>query len=796
MSEFAGARAPLRLALVTSSYAYIEDGVALTLNRLVRYLEGRGVEVLVFTPAPPRRSLPHAGRIEPVPSAPMPVRPEYRLTFGLPRAQRERMRAFAPDIVHIATPDFLGHAALKFARALGVPVVASFHTRYDAYLKHYGLGFLEPEAARRLRRFHDAFDEVYAPSASMLEALTAEGARNVRLWPRASTPNASIPAPVTRPGARRGDRPGSRRGGVRRAPGAREGLAAFAGAAPSCIAKELDHAAIAIGEGPDEAMLRAAAPRRSSPAFCAGRSCRGPWRAATSSSFRAPPRPSAVSPWRRWPAGCRRSAPRPPAAARWCATGSPVFSSPAIPARRSPRRCCGSGGRGPAAADGRGRPRRATEFSWDAAMEGLLARYRRLTGKREAARLPSRRSLRLVDVCGFYSDQGGGVRGYVARKIAAAAAHGHHVSVIAPGRENRIEQRDGGRIVWVASPPMPSDRRYRRFDRAAPVWRAIDAERPDILEGSTPWRGGWLARDWPGRAPRALIFHQDFVAAYPQPLLDRFLSHDAIDRLFAPWWANVRRLSQGFDVTVTAGDWLAARLARLGIARPVSIPFGVEPNRFSPRRRDEALRADLLRGGGVGPEGRLLLAVGRFHPEKRWGVILEGFRRARATRGIWFSSASATVCAAPPSSAPPRASPVSGCWARSTSVIASPLSTPAPICWCTAPAPRPTAWSSPRRSPRACRWSRPTAAAPRTSPVARTAASTAPGGRATAPAPSRNPSRPPGPRGRRRSPMCRITSAGCSASTRGCWREPTPERACRRAADGLAWPVAARAAVC
>ena len=238
--------------------------------------------------------------------------------------------------------------------------------------------------------------------------------------------------------------------------------------------------------------------------------------------------------------------------------------------------------------------------------------------------------MRIVDVCGFYAEQGGGVRSYVRQKLAAAAEHGHHVSVIAPGVADRVESVAGGRVVWLASPAMPFDPRYRRFRDAGPVWRAIDAERPDILEGSSPWRGGWLARDWPGRAPRALIFHQDFVAGYPCTLLDRWLSHAAIDRLFAPWWARLRRLSEGFDVTVTAGDWLAARLAKLGLKRLQAIPFGVEPGRFTPTRRDPGLRAEMLGRCGLGPGDSLLLAVGRFHPEKRWGVILEGFRRAKA----------------------------------------------------------------------------------------------------------------------------------------------------------------------
>ena len=35
----------MRVALFTGNYNYIKDGVALTLNRLVAFLEGRGVPV-------------------------------------------------------------------------------------------------------------------------------------------------------------------------------------------------------------------------------------------------------------------------------------------------------------------------------------------------------------------------------------------------------------------------------------------------------------------------------------------------------------------------------------------------------------------------------------------------------------------------------------------------------------------------------------------------------------------------------------------------------------------------------
>jgi alpha-1,6-mannosyltransferase len=141
-----------------------------------------------------------------------------------------------------------------------------------------------------------------------------------------------------------------------------------------------------------------------------------------------------------------------------------------------------------------------------------------------------------------------------------------------------------------------------------------------------------MAGHWTGSAVKSLVFHQDFIAGYPYTLLGGFLSRSRIDSLFGAYWRYVRRLSDCFDVTVTGGDWLARRLRSFHIHNPVSVPFGIETGLFSPDRRDEILRQTLLSACGAPPDGRLLLAVGRLHPEKRHRTIIEGFAFARKQR--------------------------------------------------------------------------------------------------------------------------------------------------------------------
>jgi glycosyltransferase involved in cell wall biosynthesis len=242
--------------------------------------------------------------------------------------------------------------------------------------------------------------------------------------------------------------------------------------------------------------------------------------------------------------------------------------------------------------------------------------------------------VKIVDISEFYSPTGGGVRNYVDHKFAAAARLGHSLTVIAPGTENRVEPRNGGKLIWVDTPQLPFDRNYRMFWGAGAVWRIIDEEAPDVLEGSSPWRGGWLAAGWPGSAVRMLFMHADPVAVYPQTLLRGVLSPPAIDRLFGWYWWYLRRLNSRFDGCVVAGSWLKERFAAYGLRNLHVVPFGVETRWFRPGLRDEALRAKMLEECGLDATAALVLNIGRHHPEKRIGTAIEAVTRAQDCRPV------------------------------------------------------------------------------------------------------------------------------------------------------------------
>ena len=242
--------------------------------------------------------------------------------------------------------------------------------------------------------------------------------------------------------------------------------------------------------------------------------------------------------------------------------------------------------------------------------------------------------MKIVDISEFYSPTGGGVRNYVDQKFKAAARYGHSLTVIAPGASNSVETRDGGKLVWVKTPQLPFDRNYRMFWRAKDVWRILDDEAPDVVEGSSPWRGGWIAARWQGAAAKMLFMHADPVAVYPQTLLSDLMSASTIDKLFGWYWSYLRRLNACFDGCVVAGPWLAERFAGYGLRNLHVVPFGVETEWFSPGLRDNALRSAMLEKCGLGPDATLLVNIGRHHPEKRVGTAINAVIEAQKSRPI------------------------------------------------------------------------------------------------------------------------------------------------------------------
>jgi glycosyltransferase involved in cell wall biosynthesis len=168
----------MRYAIVTETYPPEINGVALTVQALELGLRARGHEVLVVRPRQPQEVGEGSATLL-VRGAGLPRYPGLKFGFPATKSLIERWSAFPPDAIYVATEGPLGWSALRAARKLGIPAATGFHTRFDQYMRDYGMPFLESTALRWMRRFHNGGDATLVPTRELAEFLQSQRFRHV-----------------------------------------------------------------------------------------------------------------------------------------------------------------------------------------------------------------------------------------------------------------------------------------------------------------------------------------------------------------------------------------------------------------------------------------------------------------------------------------------------------------------------------------------------------------------------------------------------------------------------------------
>lgn len=179
----------MKLALVTETYSPEVNGVAMTLQRLVRGLAQRGHEVTVIRPRlkgalPCDPADPKGVAHVLVPSLPLPFYSELRLGLPLYWRLKKLWRAQRPEVVHVATEGGLGGAALLAARHLGLPISTSFHTNFQQYTQQYMFRAMHDIALGYLRGFHNRAACTLVPTDQARAELEAQRFQRVGVLSR------------------------------------------------------------------------------------------------------------------------------------------------------------------------------------------------------------------------------------------------------------------------------------------------------------------------------------------------------------------------------------------------------------------------------------------------------------------------------------------------------------------------------------------------------------------------------------------------------------------------------------
>jgi glycosyltransferase involved in cell wall biosynthesis len=172
----------MRVALVTENFLPKLDGVTRTLAMLLEYLQRHGHKAIVLGPEGAPRHYAGA-RVFTARGWPLPMYPELRMLVPPPVFAR-RLARFRPDIVHVVDPMMLGAAGILWARHLGIPVLASYHTNLAAYCVSFHLRALARPMWAYRRFLHNQCAATLCPSPSTALELTRQGFEQVGIWPR------------------------------------------------------------------------------------------------------------------------------------------------------------------------------------------------------------------------------------------------------------------------------------------------------------------------------------------------------------------------------------------------------------------------------------------------------------------------------------------------------------------------------------------------------------------------------------------------------------------------------------
>lgn len=159
----------MRIAMMTNNYKPFVGGVPISIERLTESLRKAGHEVAVF--APTYENMEEEAGVVRYRSLIKSVCKGAAVPDGLDPVIERTFRAGNFDVIHVHHPMVIGWTALYLSQKYHVPVVFTYHTRYEQYLHYLGMSCMKDVMPAYIRGFAAKCDGVIAPTPGMKEYL-------------------------------------------------------------------------------------------------------------------------------------------------------------------------------------------------------------------------------------------------------------------------------------------------------------------------------------------------------------------------------------------------------------------------------------------------------------------------------------------------------------------------------------------------------------------------------------------------------------------------------------------------
>ncbi|WP_080793327.1 glycosyltransferase family 4 protein [Corynebacterium pacaense] len=177
----------MRVAIVAESFLPNVNGVTNSVLRVLEHLKANGHEAMVIAPGA-REFEEEIGsylgfEIVRVPTVRVPLIDSLPIGVPLPSVTSV-LRAYNPDIIHLASPFVLGGAGAFAARQLRIPAIAIYQTDVAGFSQRYHLAPLAAASWEWIRTVHNVCQRTLAPSSMSIGELREHGVHDIYHWAR------------------------------------------------------------------------------------------------------------------------------------------------------------------------------------------------------------------------------------------------------------------------------------------------------------------------------------------------------------------------------------------------------------------------------------------------------------------------------------------------------------------------------------------------------------------------------------------------------------------------------------
>ena len=267
--------------------------------------------------------------------------------------------------------------------------------------------------------------------------------------------------------------------------------------------------------------------------------------------------------------------------------------------------------------------------------------------------------IKSVHITNYYHKASGGISTSFNNLLAAAERHQRLVRLIVPGEQEEVEDVNPfAKIYYVPAKYSPLfDKRYRimmpwqYMVKNSIIRKILLAEMPDMIEVTDKYTlsllGAMIRTNYFKRLGRAMLVHfscermDDSVSSFvTNGRLGKWFAGRVIGNYIAPSFdyhiANSTYTAEEFHEALSSEKnprrsdaflnrcWRFFKAPYVPISERIFVcPRGVDSVHFTPDRKSDGVRREMLELSGIPEDAIILLYAGRVSPEKNIGLLVD-----------------------------------------------------------------------------------------------------------------------------------------------------------------------------